>query len=245
MAIMDRTSFKSSLLSKRRFSLRFSITVPFVIISMFSLPLFNASQTISKEENNIVYFSSTSCTTPKRAFREMLQFAFSCTRPRCGLLLLPSAQEPLPQEFAIVQGPLKQNRESPPAKGCSEGNHNFLLFGLFCDLFVKDRFFGFSYLLTILKMVKFFLTSPGNGEILIDNKQHYKFLGKNIDVISLIKLDVLEGKVFRHEDWWDKKPLWNRDTIELPLVGRMIEISRRGSMLATHAMMRFGKDPTV
>ncbi|KAL5555261.1 hypothetical protein UlMin_037497, partial [Ulmus minor] len=126
--------------------------------------------------------------------------------------------------------------------------HSFFLFGLFCDLFVKDRFFGFSYLLTSLKMYKlfeklkgcqFFLTSPGNGEILIDNKQHYKFLGKNIDVISLIKLDVVEGKKFHHEDWWDKKPLWNRDTIKLPLVGRMIEITRRGSMLATHAMMRF------
>lgn len=104
---------------------------------------------------------------------------------------------------------------------------------------------GFSESKIVEYSVKENLTSPGNGEILIDNKQHYKFLGKNIDVISLIKLDVVEGKVFRHEDWWDKKPLWNRDTIKLPLVGRMIEITRRGSMLATHAMMRFGKDPTV
>ncbi|KAL5568639.1 hypothetical protein UlMin_025214 [Ulmus minor] len=114
---------------------------------------------------------------------------------------------------------------------------------------IKSAFYSLSKVFSESKIVEYSvkenLTSPGNGEILIDNKQHYKFLGKNIDVISLIKLDVVEGKVFRHEDWWDKKPLWNRDTIKLPLVGRMIEITRRGSMLATHAMMRFGKDPTV
>ncbi|CAL5407010.1 unnamed protein product [Camellia sinensis] len=82
-------------------------------------------------------------------------------------------------------------------------------------------------------------------EILIDNKQYYKFLGKGIDMISLIKLYVEDGKIIRHEDWWNKKPLWNRETVKLPLVGRIIEMTRRGSMLATHAMMRFGKDPTT
>lgn len=39
-------------------------------------------------------------------------------------------------------------------------------------------------------------------QILIDNKQHYKFLGKDIDMVSLIKLSVEEGKVVRHEDWY-------------------------------------------
>ncbi|CAK9175347.1 unnamed protein product [Ilex paraguariensis] len=89
------------------------------------------------------------------------------------------------------------------------------------------------------------MISHGKKEILIDNKQYYKFLGKEINMISLIRLYVEEGKVVRHEDWWDKKPLLNRQTVKLPLVGRIVEISRRGSMLATHAMMRFGKDPTL
>ena len=44
---------------------------------------------------------------------------------------------------------------------------------------------------------------------------------------------------------WDKKPLLNRETAKLPLVGRIVEMTRRGSMLVTHVMMRFGKDPTV
>jgi len=39
-------------------------------------------------------------------------------------------------------------------------------------------------------------------QILIDNKQHYKILGKEIDMVSLIKLSVEEGKVVRHEDWY-------------------------------------------
>ncbi|KAL6009332.1 hypothetical protein ACLOJK_022561, partial [Asimina triloba] len=51
------------------------------------------------------------------------------------------------------------------------------------------------------------------GEILIHNKQHYKLMGKDVDVVSLIKLRVKEGKVVRHEDWWGKKPLRNRKTM--------------------------------
>lgn len=39
-------------------------------------------------------------------------------------------------------------------------------------------------------------------QITIDNKQYYKFLGKDIDMISLIKLHVENGKVTRHEDWY-------------------------------------------
>ncbi|RVW30300.1 hypothetical protein CK203_094535 [Vitis vinifera] len=89
------------------------------------------------------------------------------------------------------------------------------------------------------------LISSEKTEILMDNKQHYKFLGRGIDMISLIKLHVEGGKVVRHEDWWDKKPLLNRETAKLPLVGRIVEMTRRGSMLVTHVMMRFGKDPTV
>ncbi|KAL9225022.1 hypothetical protein vseg_000994 [Gypsophila vaccaria] len=83
--------------------------------------------------------------------------------------------------------------------------------------------------------------SPGKNEILIDNKQHYKFWGRNIDMISLIVLEVEGGKVVRHEDRWDKKPLRSRENMQV--FGRLIEMSRRGSMLATHVIMGFGKDP--
>jgi len=55
----------------------------------------------------------------------------------------------------------------------------------------------------------------------------------------------VDGIVVRHEDWWNKKPLLSKETVKLPLFGRFVEMTRRGSMLATHAMMRFGKDPTV
>ncbi|KAK6933572.1 hypothetical protein RJ641_036466, partial [Dillenia turbinata] len=89
------------------------------------------------------------------------------------------------------------------------------------------------------------IIAPGKKETLTDNKQYYKFLGRDIHMISLIKLYVEEGKVVRHEDWWDKKPLRNRETEKLPLFGRILEITRRGSMLVTHAMMGFGKDQTV
>ncbi|KAH9317428.1 hypothetical protein KI387_019197, partial [Taxus chinensis] len=42
--------------------------------------------------------------------------------------------------------------------------------------------------------------SPGCGEILIDNKQIYKFLGKTINMTTLIVLQVEHGKIIRHED---------------------------------------------
>ncbi|XP_021684021.2 uncharacterized protein LOC110667475 isoform X3 [Hevea brasiliensis] len=83
------------------------------------------------------------------------------------------------------------------------------------------------------------------SRILIDNKQHYIFLGRSINMVSLIKLYVEDGKVIRHEDWWNKKPIGNRHTSMFPVVGRFKEIIRRGLMLATHAMMGFGKDPNV
>ncbi|KAL9365764.1 hypothetical protein Peur_043637 [Populus x canadensis] len=82
-------------------------------------------------------------------------------------------------------------------------------------------------------------------QILIDSKQHYKFLGRNIDLISLIKLYIEDGKVVRHEDWWYKKPIGNRETIRFPLVGHLMETLRRGSMLAAHSLMGFGKDPST
>lgn len=84
---------------------------------------------------------------------------------------------------------------------------------------------------------------PGKTEVVIENKQHYKVLGKPVDLTSLIRLQLENGKVVKHEDWWDKKPLKNRDTVGLPLVGRLAEASRRGAMLLTHALMGFGKDP--
>ncbi|XP_047059965.1 uncharacterized protein LOC124666673 [Lolium rigidum] len=87
-------------------------------------------------------------------------------------------------------------------------------------------------------------TGPGKTEILIDNKQHYKVFGKPVDIASLITLDVEDGKVVRHQDWWDKKPLKNRETVSFPLVGRVAEASRRGAMLLTHVLMGCGKDPT-
>ncbi|KAJ0976815.1 hypothetical protein J5N97_012289 [Dioscorea zingiberensis] len=59
------------------------------------------------------------------------------------------------------------------------------------------------------------------SKILIDNKQHYKMFGKELDVMSLIKLDVKDGKIIRHQDWWDGKPLKNRDTVKLPMFGRL------------------------
>lgn len=113
---------------------------------------------------------------------------------------------------------------------------------------IKSAFYSLSKIFSESKIVEYSITenviSQGKQEILIDNKQKYKVMGKEIDVISLIKLHVEEGKVVRHEDWWDKKPLLNRYTSKLPLVGRIVEISRRGSMFATHALMRFGKDPS-
>uniref|UniRef100_A0A1D1XHS2 Peptide deformylase n=1 Tax=Anthurium amnicola TaxID=1678845 RepID=A0A1D1XHS2_9ARAE len=112
---------------------------------------------------------------------------------------------------------------------------------------IKSAFYSLSKVFSESKIVEYSIqenaTAPGHGEILIDNKQHYKFVGRDIDLTTLIKLQIKDGKVVRHEDWWDKKPLKNRETVKLPLVGRLAEIARRGSMLATHAMMGCGKDP--
>ncbi|XP_042475052.1 uncharacterized protein LOC122057116 [Macadamia integrifolia] len=113
---------------------------------------------------------------------------------------------------------------------------------------IKSAFYSLPKFFSESKITEYSIqenaVGPGNGEVLIDNKQHYKFLGKDITMISLIKLSIEEGKVVRHEDWWDKRPLWNRETVKMPLLGQLVETARRGSMLATHVLMRFGKDPS-
>ncbi|KAJ8440739.1 hypothetical protein Cgig2_005470 [Carnegiea gigantea] len=113
---------------------------------------------------------------------------------------------------------------------------------------IKSAFYSLSKVFSDSRIVEYTInekvTSPGKNQILIDNKQHYNFLGRDIDMISLIVLFVEDGKVVRHEDRWNKKPLLNRETVRVPVVGRLIEVARRGSMLATHALMGFGKDPS-
>ncbi|KAG7946342.1 hypothetical protein I3843_14G035900 [Carya illinoinensis] len=69
---------------------------------------------------------------------------------------------------------------------------------------IKSAFYSLSKVFSESKIVEYSVQenfiSPGKREILIDNKQHYKFWGKDIDVISLIKLYLADGKVVRHED---------------------------------------------
>ncbi|KAF0893787.1 hypothetical protein E2562_029681 [Oryza meyeriana var. granulata] len=112
---------------------------------------------------------------------------------------------------------------------------------------IKSAFYTLPKVFGESKIVEYTITenetAPGKVEILIDNKQHYKFLGKGIDLTSLITLNVEDGKVVKHQDWWDKKPLRNRETVSFPAVGRLAEVSRRGAMLLTHALMGCGKDP--
>ncbi|WCJ19124.1 Nuclear transport factor 2 (NTF2) family protein [Euphorbia peplus] len=112
---------------------------------------------------------------------------------------------------------------------------------------IKSAFYSISKVFKESKIVEYSVEEnvldSGKREILIDNKQHYKMLGKDIDMKSLIKLYVENGKVVRHEDWWDKEPIANSETSKIAALGKLKEIFRRGSMLATHAMMGFGKDP--
>ena len=39
-------------------------------------------------------------------------------------------------------------------------------------------------------------------QVVIENKQHYKVLGKPVDLTTLIRLQVENGKVVKHEDWY-------------------------------------------
>ncbi|XP_073124528.1 uncharacterized protein [Henckelia pumila] len=112
---------------------------------------------------------------------------------------------------------------------------------------IKSAFYSLAKVFKESKIVDYNIeenvVSPGQTEIVIDNKQYYKIWGKEINVISLIKLYTEDGKIVRHEDWWDKKPLSNKETS--PFVGRINELRKRASMFITHAFMGFGKDPTV
>lgn len=113
---------------------------------------------------------------------------------------------------------------------------------------IKSAFYSVPKIFSESRIVEYTLkanaTAPGNAEVIIENKQHYKIFGKNVDLASLIKLKMEHGKIVRHEDWWDKKPPKSRETVKLPVVGRVAEIARRGSMLVTHVLMGFGKDPS-
>lgn len=112
---------------------------------------------------------------------------------------------------------------------------------------IKSAFYSLAKLFRESKIVDYNIEenviSPGRTEILIDNKQFFKFCGKDINVVSLIKLYTEDGKIVRHEDWWDKKPLSNKETS--PFFGRINDFRKRASMFVTHVFMGFGKDPTV
>ncbi|KAJ3708677.1 hypothetical protein LUZ61_012382 [Rhynchospora tenuis] len=107
--------------------------------------------------------------------------------------------------------------------------------------YTLPKFFGESRIVEYT--LKENVIAPGKVEILIDNKQHYKIFGRDVDLTTQIRLNVEDGKIVHHEDRWDKKPLKTRDTVNIPFVGRAAEVTRRGSMILTHAFMGFGKDP--
>lgn len=169
------------------------------------------------------------------------------------------------KESRIVEYTVEENELSP---GKHEVSLHVFLTWDYCS-------FPLSVLIILLTFPLFLLL-----QITVDNKQYYKFLGKDVDMISLIKLYVENGKVIRHEDWytlkrfssiictyasipcilqyslgdgfcfawdvfcrWDKKPPRSRETEKIPMFGIVMEAMRRGAMLATHAMMGFGKDP--
>lgn len=100
---------------------------------------------------------------------------------------------------------------------------------------IKSAFYAIPKLFREARMTEYTveenMTSPGNGEIRVDNRQHYSFMGRMFDVESLITLQVEDGKVVKHVDMWNKQPH-----------GRY-GILRRGNMLLTHMVMGFGKDP--
>jgi hypothetical protein len=111
---------------------------------------------------------------------------------------------------------------------------------------IKSAFYSIPKVFKEGKMLEYTVEeeekTPNSGEIRLHNLQQYKILSKTIDMRSLIKLEVEGGKVVRHVDLWDKNPLWDRQTVRLPLVGRLAETWRRGNMMVTHVLMGFGKD---
>ncbi|KAL2641726.1 hypothetical protein R1flu_009313 [Riccia fluitans] len=76
---------------------------------------------------------------------------------------------------------------------------------------IKSAFYSMPKIFSEGKMAEYYVqedeTSPGNGEIRIDNVQHYKIMGHSIEMRSLIKLRVTDGKIIRHEDLWDKNAI--------------------------------------
>ncbi|KAH0714400.1 hypothetical protein KY284_007305 [Solanum tuberosum] len=68
---------------------------------------------------------------------------------------------------------------------------------------IKSSFYSLGKVFSESRIVEYNDTqkeiSPGNKEILIDNKQYYKFLEKDIHMISLIKL-YTEGGKFNKEN---------------------------------------------
>jgi hypothetical protein len=101
---------------------------------------------------------------------------------------------------------------------------------------IKSAFYSLGKLFSVSQIVEWNVTekenAPGNGQVSIDNKQHYKMLGKEFDMPSLIVLTVKDGKVQHHEDRWNGKPNsgWT-------------SVLRKGNMGVTHLLMGFGKDP--
>ncbi|CAM0885413.1 unnamed protein product [Alopecurus aequalis] len=70
---------------------------------------------------------------------------------------------------------------------------------------IKSAFYTMPKVFAESKIVEYTIqekeTGPGKSEILIDNKQHYKVFGKDVDLDSLITLNVEDGKVVKHQDW--------------------------------------------
>jgi len=73
---------------------------------------------------------------------------------------------------------------------------------------IKSSFYSLPKVFGESKIVEYTVqenpTGPGKAEILIDNKQHYKVFGKPVDLTTLIRLQVEDGKVVRHEDWYGR-----------------------------------------
>ncbi|XP_031742272.1 uncharacterized protein LOC101206496 isoform X3 [Cucumis sativus] len=102
-----------------------------------------------------------------------------------------------PRDFEIYAPDASFEDPLTRAHGCSVFR--------FCSVKeIKSAFYSLSKVFSESRIVEYNfnerLISPGKHEITVDNKQHYKFLGRNIDLESLIKLYVVEGKIVRHED---------------------------------------------
>uniref|UniRef100_A0A7I4BSS8 Uncharacterized protein n=1 Tax=Physcomitrium patens TaxID=3218 RepID=A0A7I4BSS8_PHYPA len=161
-----------------------------------------------------------------RASNGRFQYGYNCTATAADFdIYAPNAtfEDPLMQAHGVAQ--IKSAFYAIPKKLTSEESLQVFKEGRIVEYTVEEE-----------------EKTPTSGEIRLHNLQHYKVMSKHIEMRSLIKLQVEGGKVVRHEDLWDKNPLWNRNTVKLPLVGRLAETWRRGNMMATHVCMGFGKD---